>query len=46
MLACHEENQASRTDVIEVLNVLEMQGDTDTDDGQVPAKPQRKKKSA
>ena len=46
VIACHEENQASRTDVIEVLNVLEMQGDTDPDDGQVPAKPKRKKKSA
>ena len=46
VIACHDENQASRTDVIEVLNVLEMQGDTDPDDGQVPAKPTRKKKSA
>ena len=46
VLACHEENQASRTDVIEVLNVVEMPGDTDPDDGRVPPKPKRKKKSA
>jgi len=46
VLACHEENQASRTDVIEVLNVLEIQGHTAANDEPAPVKPKRKKKSA
>ena len=45
-IACYEENQASRTDVIEVLNVIEIADDTAADDKQEPAKPNRKKKPA
>ena len=45
-IACYEENQASRTDVIEVLNVIEVAAGTAADDKQEPAKPNRKKKPA
>lgn len=41
VMACYEENQASRTNVVEVLNVVELAGP----DGEREAKP-RKKKSA
>jgi hypothetical protein len=43
VLACYEENQASRTNVTEVLNVIDISG---SEDNQQPAQPKRKKKSA
>lgn len=43
VMACYEENQASRTNVIEVLNVVEPAG---ANDKQEPVKPKRTKKSA
>lgn len=42
VLACYEENQASRTNVVEVLNVVEIAGSADSHE----TKPKRKKKSA
>jgi hypothetical protein len=42
VIACYEENQASRTNVIEVLNVIEIAGSENTHD----PNPKRKKKSA
>ena len=46
VIACYEENQASNTDVIEVLNVIATSADSAADDKQEPAKPNRKKKPA
>ncbi len=43
VIACYEQNQASRTNVIEVLNVIEIAG---ADDEQEPAKQKKRKKSA
>ena len=45
-IACYEENQASRTDVIEVLNVIEIPDEAGSDDEDEPATPKRKRKSA
>ncbi len=45
VIACYEENQASRTDVIEVLNVIEIAADTAADDKQEPAKPNEKEEA-
>jgi hypothetical protein len=42
VIACYEENQASRTNVIEVLNVIEIAGSDDTHE----PNPKRKRKSA
>ena len=39
VLACYEENQASRTDVIDVLNVIEIPDEAVVDDEPAPAKP-------
>jgi hypothetical protein len=44
VIACYDENQASRTDVIEVLNVIEIAHDAVVDDK--PAPPKKKRKSA
>ena len=46
VIACYDENRASRTDVIEVLNVIEIAGDAVADDKPAPASAKRKKKSA
>ncbi|MGV1004868.1 MAG: SDH family Clp fold serine proteinase [Candidatus Nanopelagicales bacterium] len=46
VIACYEENQASRTDVIEVLNVIDSPGEAGCDDQPEPVKPKKKKKSA
>ncbi|MEX1175091.1 MAG: hypothetical protein WEB51_05935 [Mycobacterium sp.] len=46
VIACYEENQASRTDVIEVLNVIDIAGEPAADAKPEPAAPKRKKKSA
>jgi hypothetical protein len=43
VIACYEDNQASRTNVAEVLNVVAIAG---PDDNHEPAKPKRKRKSA
>jgi hypothetical protein len=42
VIACYEENQASRTNVIEVLNVIEIAGSDSTHE----PNPKRKRKSA
>ena len=46
VIACYDENQASRTDVIDVLNVIEIAHDAVVDDKPAPAPPKRKRKSA
>lgn len=49
VMACYEENQASRTNVIEVLNVVEIRGEGASDNEREPVepvKPAKKKKSA
>jgi hypothetical protein len=43
VIACYEENQASRTNVIEVLNVIEIAGASDKPE---PEQPKKSKKSA
>lgn len=43
VIACYEENQAGRNNVVEVINVLEIGGPTDE---LQPAKPKKQKKSA
>jgi hypothetical protein len=43
VIACYEENQASRTNVIEVLNVIEIAG---ADGKPEPEQPKKTKKSA
>ena len=46
VLVCFEQNQASRTDVIDVLNVIEIPDAAVVDDEPAPAKPKRTTKSA
>jgi hypothetical protein len=46
VIACYDENRASGTDVIEVLNVIETADDAVAEDKPEPAAPKRKKKSA
>ena len=46
VIACYDENQASRTDVIDVLNVIEIADATAADEKPVSAAPKRKRKSA
>jgi len=46
VLACYEENRASRTDVIEVLNVIEIADEAVVDAKPAPVVAKRKRKSA
>ena len=46
VIACHEENRASRTDVIDVLNVIDIADAVAADAKPAPVVPKRKKKSA
>ena len=46
VIDCYEENRASRTDVIEVLNVIEIAEEAVVDDKSAPAAPKKRKKSA
>ena len=46
VLACYEENRASRTDVIEVLNVIEIADESVVDEKPAPVAPKKRKKSA
>jgi hypothetical protein len=46
VLACHEENRASRTDVIEVLNVIDIADEAVVDEKPAPVVAKRKRKSA
>ena len=45
-LACYEENRASRTDVIEVLNVIEIADEVAVDEKPAPVVAKKRKKSA
>ena len=45
VLACYDENRVSRTDIIEVLNVIEI-ADEVVDEKPVPAAPKKRRKSA
>ena len=46
VIACYEENRASRTDVIEVLNVIEISDPAVANETPEPAAPRKRKKSA
>ncbi len=46
VIACYDENRASGTDVIEVLNVIEIADLAVANETPEPAAPKRKKKSA
>ena len=46
VIACYDENQASRTDVIDVLNVIEIADATAADEKPAPVVAKRRKKSA
>ena len=46
VIACYDENRASRTDVIDVLNVIEIADLAVANETPEPAAPKRKKKSA
>jgi hypothetical protein len=46
VIACYDENRASRTDVIEVLNVIDVAGEAAVDEKPAPVRAKRKKKSA
>ena len=46
VLACYDENRASRTDVIEVLNVIEIAELAVANETPAPVTPKRKRKSA
>jgi hypothetical protein len=46
VLACYDENRASRTDVIEVLNVIDIAEEAVVDEKPAPVRAKRKKKSA
>ena len=46
VIACYNENQASRTDVIDVLDVIAIPDEAVAADEPAPAAPKRKRKSA
>lgn len=46
VIACHGENRASRTDVIDVLNVIDIADEPAVDAKPEPAAPKKRKKSA
>jgi len=46
VIACYDENRASRTDVIDVLNVIEVADEAAADEKPAPVRAKRKKKSA
>jgi hypothetical protein len=46
VIACNDENQASRTDVIDVLNVIEIADATAADEKPASAAPKKRRKSA
>jgi hypothetical protein len=46
VIACYDENRASRTDVIDVLNVIEIADAAVADEKPAPVRAKRKKKSA
>ena len=46
VIACYDENRASRTDVIEVLNVIDVAGEAAVEEKPAPVRAKKRKKSA
>jgi hypothetical protein len=46
VIACYDDNRASRTDVIEVLNVIDVAGEAAVEEKPAPVRAKKRKKSA